>query len=335
MTARIMIVGEAWGRHEAEKGRPFVGPSGGLLNVLLSANNVERRDCYLTNVFNFQPVANKLESLCGPKAQGIPTMPALLKGKFVLNKYKHELDRLYNEINSVNPNVILACGGTACWALLKDSGIKKLRGAPIESPITGHKVLPTWHPAAVLREYKLRPIIFADIKKAIAEAAYPEVVRPKREFWLRPSYLDLLNFEPHILAASRVGVDIETWQEKITCIGFATSTDRAIVIPFIWHGSKDGNYWPTLDEELKAWAIVRKWLALPSIKVGQNFKYDMDYLWSRYGIAIGGEVEDTMLTHHAMQPEMEKGLGFLGSIYTNEPSWKMMRTDIKTLKKED
>jgi len=42
-----------------------------------------------------------------------------------------------------------------------------------------------------------------------------------------------------------------------------------------------------------------------------------------------------MLLHHAMQPEMEKGLGFLGSLYTNEPSWKFMRTDHDNLKKGD
>jgi hypothetical protein len=42
-----------------------------------------------------------------------------------------------------------------------------------------------------------------------------------------------------------------------------------------------------------------------------------------------------MLLHHSMQPELEKGLGFLGSVYTDEPSWKFMRTDHSTLKQAD
>ena len=88
-------------------------------------------------------------------------------------------------------------------------------------------------------------------------------------------------------------------------------------------------------DELKAWAWVRRMCALPnSTKVGQNFMYDLNFLWTKYGITIGGELEDTMLMHHAMQPEMQKGLGFLGSIYTDEAAWKFMRHN-ETVKRED
>ncbi len=53
----------------------------------------------------------------------------------------------------------------------------------------------------------------------------------------------------------------------------------------------------------------------------------------RYGIAVP-VTDDTMLLHHALQPEMEKGLSFLGTIYTSEASWKMMRKK-DTVKRED
>ena len=52
------------------------------------------------------------------------------------------------------------------------------------------------------------------------------------------------------------------------------------------------------------------------------------------GIACRGAAEDTMLLHHALQPEMEKGLAFLGSVYTDEATWKFM-SKVDTLKKED
>ena len=68
--------------------------------------------------------------------------------------------------------------------------------------------------------------------------------------------------------------------------------------------------------------------------VGQNFIYDMRFLWEQYGIPVKNAVDDTMLLHHALQPEMKKGLGFLASIYTDEASWKFMRTK-DTKKKED
>jgi uracil-DNA glycosylase len=334
VSKRIMLVGEAWGRYEVEQGRPFVGPSGGLLNAFLTSAGLSRNDCYLTNVFNFQPRGNKLSNICGPRDLGIPRMPPLEKGRYVSNEYAHELKRLYEEVRAVNPNIIVPLGNTACWALLHNPGIKKLRGAPIAT-ITGHKAIPTYHPAAVLREYKLRPIVFSDFKKIERQSHFPEIVRPSREFWLRPTLEDLHEFEQYILEADILSVDIETWNMQITCIGFATSRGRAIVVPFVWHGSKDCNYWPTLELELEVWSIMRRWLTSGKRIIGQNFLYDARYLWHRYGIPVQDIFADTMLTHHAQQPEMEKSLGFLGSIYTEEPSWKFMRKDIKTLKKED
>ncbi len=59
------------------------------------------------------------------------------------------------------------------------------------------------------------------------------------------------------------------------------------------------------------------------------------YLWQRYGIPVRNYTDDTMLMHHALQPESEKGLGFLGSVYCDEPAWKQMRKHGTTIKKEE
>ena len=330
---RIMLVGEAFGEREEQKGRPFVGPSGALLDAFLSAAGIARNECYLTNVFNLRPEANKILTLCGPKADGIPGYPSLQKSKYVSLEYKSEVDRLLREVNEVNPNLIVALGSTACWALLKAPSIKKLRGAPSLS-ITGHKVLPTYHPAAVLREMKLRPIVYSDFKKIALEADFPEIRRPAREIWTEPNLSDIVKFDAYIQEMDRLSVDIETWNRQITIFGIG-DRNRVLVIPFIWRGTKDRNYWPTLEAELFVWGYIRKWLFSGKPLVGQNFLYDANYLWSKYGLPALNIEGDTMLLHHAMQPEMEKSLGFLGSIYTNEPSWKFMRKGITTLKKED
>lgn len=334
MSTKILLVGEAWGEREEKAGKPFVGPSGAMLDGFLQAHGLSRTDCYLTNVFNFRPEGNRIPSLCGPKAAGIPKMPPIDSGKYVLAKYKPELDRLYKEITDVNPNVIVALGGTACWALLHDRRIKRLRGAPLQG-VTGHKVLPTYHPAAILREYKLRPIVFSDFAKVRRESAFPEIVRPRRELWLEPDINDLRNFERFITASRRICADIETWNRRITCIGFAPSVDRAIVIPFLDHTSEGCNYWPTLEAELEALSFVRRWLSLGKCVINQNILYDASYLWKIYGIPIYHITDDTMLLHHAMQPEMEKGLAFLGPLYLDEPQWKFLREGSSTLKKED
>jgi len=70
-------------------------------------------------------------------------------------------------------------------------------------------------------------------------------------------------------------------------------------------------------------------------KSAQNGLYDLSFLWRSYGIAVKNYQHDTMLLHHALQPESEKSLGFLGSLYTNEASWKLMRQRGKTTIKRD
>lgn len=331
----IAIVGEAWGEKEEEVGRPFVGTSGWLLDQLLSQVGIDRRECLVTNVFNLRPrPSNDVKNLCGPRKEGIPGLPQLQTGKYVLAKYAPELNRLFDEIKAANPNVIIALGATAAWALLRSTGIKNIRGAtavthPAVSERLGrpYKVLPTYHPANVSREWKNRPIVIMDLDKARRQSEFPEFIRPQRFIWIKPTLEDLNNYErDFILPASRLSIDIETKQDQITCIGFAPNPSNAIVIPFF---TEDGtNYWKTLEEELAAWSYVRRWCALkPS--VFQNGLYDISFLWAHYGIPVPLAEEDTMLLHHAMQPEMEKGLGFLGSIYTDEPSWKHMRKGMK------
>jgi len=340
-----MLVGEAYGEQEEREGRPFVGASGWFLNDALASVGINRNECHITNVFNLRPrPTNDISNLCGPKAEAIPGLPALVKGKYANAKYTSELQRLYREINQVNPNIIIALGATATWALCHSAGIRSVRGAfththadcgkSVNVPLARqYKVLPTYHPAAVLREWTLRPIVFSDLDKAARNASFPEVIRPRREVWIEPTLADILRFESlHILPASRLSIDIETKGDQVTCIGFAPSTSVAIVIPFFSYTAPDHNYWATKKEELAAWTVVKRWCETkPS--VFQNGAYDMHRLWRTYGIACR-PAEDTMLLHHALQPEMEKGLGFLATIYTEEASWKFM-SRVETLKKED
>lgn len=343
MKNAIMFIGEGWGEKEEELGRPFVGPPGYLLDQLLSQVGIARRECYLTNVFNFR--VNDVANLCGPRPEGIPGTPSLVKGKFVRREYLPELARLYGEINDVNPNLIVALGSTAAWAVSGSSGIKTIRGSALlasglagvaaGTPLRrGYKTLPTYHPAAVLREYTLRPILLADLDKARRYSETPVLVRPKRELWIAPTLDDLARYDREFIQpAARLSIDIETKGDIITCVGFAPSPSSAIVVPFWSDKSPGHNYWPTSSEEEIALSYVRRWCETkPS--VFQNGLYDMHRLYRQYGVRCYGQSDDTMLLHHTLQPEMEKGLGFLGSCYTDESSWKFMRKLTDTKKKE-
>jgi len=330
----ILLIGEAWGEREEETGIPFSGASGWILDQMLSQAGIKRSECYVTNVFNLRPKPrNDVENLCGPKATGIPNMPQLLKGKYVRAEYAGELNRLYAEITREQPNLIIALGATAAWATLLTSGIKQYRGAvaPTALEVSAKlgrtfKVLPTYHPAMVARDMSARPVVVMDLAKGLRESLSPDITIPPSLIWTHPTLEDLAEYErDYINPASLLSVDIETKGDQITCIGFAPSPDSAIVIP-LFRG-ENGSYWSTIEEELAALAFVRRWCTKPC--VFQNGMYDMSFLWRRYHVPCPNAMEDTMLLHHAYQPELEKGLGFLATLYTDRPSWKFMRAGKK------
>lgn len=338
MKNKILILGEAWGEREEQERAPFVGASGWHLTQMLSEAGINRADCYLTNVFNRRPRANKIEDFCGPKSEGIPGLPMFDKGKYFRAEFEPELDRLQQEILDVNPNLIIALGNTACWALLGVTSISKRRGTVASSThcVSGYKVLPTYHPAAVLRQWELRAVTVLDFAKGKVESDFPEVIRPEREVWIEPNLEDLERFsDVYLQKATRLSVDIETAGVQITCIGFAPSSRIALVVPFVDHRRAKGNYWPSTGSELAAWRFVIRVLSLPCEKLFQNGLYDISFLWRSYGIRVRNPAHDTMLLHHALQPESPKALDFLGSVYTNEASWKLMRPRAKTTLKRD
>jgi len=332
----IMIVGEYWNEVEEREGRAFVGPGAGVLWGLLSQAGISRSDCFLTHAFNLRPAGNRLESFFGSKAEAIPNFRPVANGKYVHARYAPQLERLQAEIERTRPNIIIALGNLALWALCKKTGIKKYRGSPLPTADGKFKVIPTWPMSSILRQWELRVIVLSDLSKARAESSFPELNRPRRYIYLEPDLNDIADFyQEYIVPSPFLSCDIETKNKTITEVGYATADGkRAIVIPFYCRVANDGNYWNTLAEELQAWKWVRR-INEEKPLIGQNFSYDMQYFWRTVGIPCPQFLGDTMLLHHAMQPEMEKGLGFLGSLYTNEPSWKFMRTDHDNLKKGD
>lgn len=341
---KIAIVGEAWGEHEEKARAPFVGPSGYELTRMLDEAGIRRADCFLTNVFNLRPrPTNDISNLCVSKKECGHSLPPISAGKYIRSEYLPELERLRSELLEAQPNVVLALGGTAAWALLGTGGITKIRGTAAQTTeaaparIDGLKVLPTFHPAAILRNYSDRPTAIMDMAKAKRESEFPELRRPRREVWVEPELSDLeIFFDRYLKNAPLISYDIETFGNQITCIGFSPNEEVALVVPFFDERQPDKNYWPTIHHEVAAWTFVKKVLALPAKKLGQNALYDMHHLWRYYGITVNNPAEDTMLLAHAMQPELKKGLGFLASVYTNEASWKLMRLkNQETRKRED
>ena len=136
------------------------------------------------SIFVHHPIA--FEAFCTNKEFGIPDYPAHSKHGYIDKKYQPELERLADELEEANPNVTVAMGNTAMWALLGKTSISKLRGTVQLSThtLTGLKVLPTYHPAAIFRQYSLRPIVVLDLRKARRESELP------RHSLTRTSHMD-------------------------------------------------------------------------------------------------------------------------------------------------
>ena len=375
---RVLLVGEAWGESEAMTRQPFVGASGKELWRLLGqvwpeapeahseALRAHRygdgwigsRDPWLnqtgvafTNVLALRPPSNNLDMLCESRTVVGKDYPlsSLSQGKYLKWEYLPELARLRDEIALAQPTLVVPLGATACWALLGRAAIGSLRGTVVWSEKHQVKCLPTYHPAAFLRNWSYRAICHQDLLKASRERWFPEVRRPARELLINPTLDEVRQGADRLLREAKttglpLSNDVETEKGQITCISFSVTPQWGMVVPF-WHKGKPGwHYWERLADEQAAWRQVRRLLESPGPKLGQNYIYDLQYITAcpheavdrtKLGIRPQNCTEDTMLLHHSAFPEMQKGLGFLGSIYTDEPAWKLMRRRRADTEKRD
>lgn len=332
---RIAIVGEAPGQTEIEEGQPFCGNAGVELSNELARAGIIRTECHITNVFDFKLPANDIGSICGNKKSvggRDYSHPPIAPGKYLKPEYFASVLRLREELTTWNPNVVIALGNTALWALCGHGKVGTYRGAVAESTlIPGLKVLPTYHPAAILRSWGFRTLAITDLIKARKESAFSEIRRIRRELWIEPTLEDLVLFQSaHIPPASVLSVDIETARNShLTCVGFAPSPLIGICVPFVDKTKPGFHYWSTPEDEITAWRWCRELLETNYCVIGQNFGgYDIQWLYREAGIRTQGYRRDSMHRWHALQPEMPRKLGFLTSVFTNETAHKVFNPNV-------
>lgn len=294
----------------------------------------------LTNVLALRPPNNKVPELC-LKKKALPKgydWPAIDAAGYLDPQFLPEVARLREELAAARPNLVVALGAKASWALLRNGAIGGIRGTVTQESLTGLgiKTLATYHPAGVMRQWGWRPIVVADLMKAHREAKSRELLKPRRLVLVDPTEAELRQWVQALLAAPPkwLACDTETRGGQITMISFAPSRGAAIVIPFHDPKAPGQSYWRTHGEEWAAWAWVQKVLESSIPKIWQNGLYDLQYVLPM-GIRPQQCLEDTMLLHHSLFPEMQKGLGFLASVYTDSPEWKSMRKEKMDTEKRD
>ncbi len=162
--ADLLFIGEAPGMHEDRQGEPFVGAAGQLLTRMLGEIGLRREDVYIANILKCRPPGNR-----DPQPDEIETCTPWL----------------IEQVSLIQPNVIVTLGNFATkFVLQTQRGITSMRGAVY--PWHGRKVIPTFHPAAILhgggeKSRQLQDLRddFALIQRTLAAAPEPTVVVPE------------------------------------------------------------------------------------------------------------------------------------------------------------
>jgi DNA polymerase len=335
--SQLAFVGEAPGAQEIIAGEPFIGKAGDEFNRWLHHAGLKREEHLITNVFKYKPVQNKIATFfikktAAKKIEGwTPAYPYNSTQGFCIQEREPDLLILREELRSAGIKVVIGMGATALWAFTGLSKITAHRGTVFTSEFfDGILFIPTFHPSYIQRgNFDKRSFVMADILKAVGELDSNTEPEIPREIWTEPDWSNMMLFIQEIFPMhwdknpAPIAVDIETGWDQITCIAFAPNPHRVLVVPF-WDSSKSNNsFWETISDELGAWHLVKGVLEDPRYTfIFHNGAYDIMWLKEKMGITVNTPFEDTMHMHHAMQPELPKALGVLGSLYTKEASWK-------------
>lgn len=150
--ADIFMIGEAPGKWEIEKGRPFVGQAGKNLDEFLEYLELERKDIYITNAVKFRPVKKNPDT--GRLSNRAPTTKEI------------DLFRplLMDEIDLIDPSVIVTLGNTPLLSLTGENiRIGDVHGKPEE--YKGRTLYPLYHPASVIYRRELREVYLEDLAR--------------------------------------------------------------------------------------------------------------------------------------------------------------------------
>jgi DNA polymerase len=148
--ARLMFIGEGPGQEEDRAGEPFVGAAGQLLNRIIAAIKLRRSEVYIANVVKCRPPGNRL-----PEADEIATCSPFLR----------------RQIGVIRPLFICTLGSCAAQTLLNTSeAVSRLRGRFFN--FEGIRVLPTYHPAYLLRNPEKKREVWEDMKFLMKEFPY-------------------------------------------------------------------------------------------------------------------------------------------------------------------
>jgi len=325
-SAPICFVGEALGEEEAKQGLPFVGASGRELERMINEAGLSLNNCWFTNPYMTRPPDNKLDRL---HELSVPV--------------EVYLDAFWEVINTHRPTFVCALGATPLGILCpftinkrtQTAAISQYRGSLLRSPSLGwnHYVVPSFHPAFLFRSWDERQNAVLCLAKLNDEFNYWREHRtlqplPQRQLISDPPADDAIDFLTRILqtsASTVVSIDIES----IGVYRGEFKTPQRNRVPYVIGFSIDPGVGISIglteyerNKTAEIWRLVDKILTTKR-QLGHNY-YTYDIPWLSYiGFSVNTAlIEDTLVLHHSLWPELSHKLEYLTFQYCREPFYK-------------
>lgn len=307
---RVMLVGEAPGHREDEISKPFSGAAGRYLDRVLAEVGLPRDSVFITNAAKCRPPENRTP---------------------VRSEIKACSTYLQAEIAAVRPEFVVPLGNAALEAILGKKGIMKVRGAIIEKD--GYKVIPTLHPAAILRNPAWEPLFKADLQ-TLARAVSGIETRPETKVWIIKSEKSLRALLRKLESVTTpIAFDLETWSPDEEG-GLSPWHPGAIILTCSFTWVVGESYVVALEHPDQEWDIPVSTVyqslnvALEGKKmVGHNVKFDMKWM-RRKGVNLKASF-DTLLAAHLLDENRPNGLKSLSRLFIGADEYEA-KIDFKT-----
>lgn len=321
--AKAVIVGEAPGRTEARKGRPFVGPSGRLIRSVLghagfqvlsckdAAEGGDEPEVFFTNASLCLPIGGDAEMYLTSDAKKLAALCCY--------------DRLKEELLPYAKAGIPLCavGGSSSAVLVGNAAITKIRSRWHTKGST--KILTTWHPAYILRQPVRVGELVRDIQKlAFGGPKYDAATQPKTHWRIVPNETQLWELAHQLsdgckdgtIKDSTICLDIETdnvdwWKDQILCYGLAWDLDQAAIIP-------DNLVYQESTQQVLTWLFDQ-----PHIKwMGHNFKFDIRFIRHQTGVHNARVDYDSLIADYVLDENRRHALKDLLTEFYDIPDYE-------------
>jgi DNA polymerase I-like protein with 3'-5' exonuclease and polymerase domains/uracil-DNA glycosylase len=341
-SALFAVVGDYPMAEEVRELRPFMGFGGQEITGAFRQAGIQRGGVHWTTSILCSPPEGRLDRFLHSirkknkkieaenrtrKKEGSEPLPLIPSPQQCCAPRLHqELDGFHN---------LVVCGTTAAKAIIHSSAsIMALRGGPMEldrfnadGTHRALRVLPTFHPAFVTKAKRWTAVFRQDIHRAVRWFTSGSLEWSPPELIFHPPADQLAAFlsTPNVpYWTYDVETDgIECLTANLRCIGIGTPS-AVVIVGFLSIDGRDRFYSPT--EERKVVEVLKRFFEDDAIlKAGHNSGYyDLIVMREQLGIDVKPNI-DTMLLHRLVESELPHSLGFVGSVYTEAPSWKTNR----------